>query len=79
MLLEFVLLAFVMIFAYGGKISPPTSAEVLIPKVEVSTSGSLFYQVFCRYFDSYGEITYKEDPKDENNSVKTVEYAGIQP
>lgn len=53
----FVGIGCIMLYAFTSKITPPEKVPD-IPKVEVSGCCGLFYEVFFKYFDSLGSLTY---------------------
>ena len=65
MLLDFVLLSGLMVYAFGSKITPPKSKEVVLSKVDVQGCCGLLYAVFATPFDVLGSITYQPFPSDD--------------
>lgn len=73
-LVEFVLLAVVMLVAYGSKITAPLSKEVSIPKVDTNSCCGFFFQVFCKAFDCLGTITYSDSLSTTLDSDKSASF-----
>eukprot|EP01036_Dinobryon_divergens_P027925 gene27925-36787_t len=53
----FVVFGFIMLYAFTSKITPPEKVQD-IPPVQVSGCCGLIYEVFFKYFDSLGSLTY---------------------
>eukprot|EP01036_Dinobryon_divergens_P027927 gene27927-36789_t len=58
-LLDFVFLSMLAVYAFASKITPPISKEVILKKVDVHGFSGLLYEVFCTPFDVLGTITYQ--------------------
>ena len=58
-LLDFLFLSMLAVYAFASKITPPKSQDVVLSKVEVHGYLGLLYEVFCTPFDVLGTITYQ--------------------
>jgi hypothetical protein len=69
-LMDFVLLSGLLVYAFGSKITPPKNKEVVISKVEVQGCCGLLYAVFSMPFDVLGSITYQPSQSDALGQVE---------